>query len=81
MQNDPLAELTGYICPDCGGALSKQDGASGTQGNGQGEYQCRIGHTFTPAQLWIKTCLYGYFQSRTSPGCMHPSYHDVPWRA
>ena len=56
MQNDPLAELTGYVCPDCGGALSKRDGANGTRGNGQGEYRCRIGHTFTPAQLWIKTC-------------------------
>jgi len=56
MQNDPLAELTGYICPTCGGALSKRGGTNGTQGDGQAEYRCRIGHAFTPAQLWIETC-------------------------
>jgi two-component system, chemotaxis family, protein-glutamate methylesterase/glutaminase len=56
MQPDSSAGLTGYICPDCGGALSKRDGTNGTQGDGQAKYRCRIGHAFTAAQLWIETC-------------------------
>jgi two-component system chemotaxis response regulator CheB len=45
------AQLTGYICPRCGGALSRL-----TDGDGVSEYQCRIGHTFTPAEVWIEHC-------------------------
>src|SRR4051794_8305348 len=56
MQHDPSAELTGYICPNCGGALSKRNRTNGTRGDGQAEYRCRIGHAFPPAQLWIETC-------------------------
>ena len=56
MQNDPSAQLTGYICPACGGALWKRKGTNGTHGDGKAEYRCRIGHAFTPAQLWIETC-------------------------
>lgn len=56
MQNDPSAELTGDICPDWGGALSKRDDTDGMQGDGKAEYRCRIGHAFTPAQLWTETC-------------------------
>jgi two-component system, chemotaxis family, protein-glutamate methylesterase/glutaminase len=56
MRDDPSTELTGYICPDCGGALSKRVGTNGTRKDGTSEYECRIGHTFTPAQLWIETC-------------------------
>jgi two-component system, chemotaxis family, protein-glutamate methylesterase/glutaminase len=51
VHQDPLGRLTGYICPQCGGALSHQ-----TNGNGSGEYRCRIGHTFTPAEVWIEHC-------------------------
>jgi two-component system chemotaxis response regulator CheB len=47
----PPTELTGYICPRCGGAISRR-----TDGDGAAEYRCRIGHTFTPEQLWIQTC-------------------------
>jgi two-component system, chemotaxis family, protein-glutamate methylesterase/glutaminase len=56
MRDDPSTELTGYICPDCGGALSKRVGTNGTREDGSSEYECRIGHTFTPARLWIETC-------------------------
>jgi two-component system chemotaxis response regulator CheB len=45
------AELTGYICPECGGAISRQ-----TPADGAAEYRCRIGHTFTPEKFWIETC-------------------------
>ena len=51
MRDDQPANLTGYICPQCGGALSQR-----TNGNGSAEYQCRIGHAFTPAQVWIEHC-------------------------
>jgi hypothetical protein len=51
MHQDPPGRLTGYICPQCGGALSQQ-----TNGNGSGTYQCRIGHAFTPAEVWIEHC-------------------------
>ena len=51
MHHDPIAELTGYICPRCGGAISQR-----TDGDGAAEYRCRIGHTFTPEQFWIETC-------------------------
>ena len=51
MRDDQPAELTGYTCPPCGGMLSRR-----TNGNGSAEYQCRIGHAFTPAQVWIEHC-------------------------
>ena len=51
MHHDPIAELTGYICPRCGGAISRR-----TDGDGATEYQCRISHAFTPEQFWIETC-------------------------
>ena len=51
MHQDPPGRLTGYICPECGGALSHQ-----TNGSGPGKYQCRIGHAFTPAEVWIEHC-------------------------
>ena len=56
MQDDPLAELTGYACPTCGGALWKREAANGTHGDGKAQYQGRIGHAFTPAQAWIEHC-------------------------
>ena len=51
MRDDQPAELTSYTCPTCGGMLSQR-----TNGNGSAEYQCRIGHAFTPAQVWIEHC-------------------------
>ena len=54
MQHDPTAELTGYICPRCGGAISRR--AAGGDGDGAAEYRCRVGHAFTPEQFWIETC-------------------------
>jgi two-component system chemotaxis response regulator CheB len=51
MHQDPPGRLTGYICPQCGGALSQQ-----THGSVPGKYRCRIGHAFTSAEVWIKHC-------------------------
>jgi two-component system chemotaxis response regulator CheB len=51
MRDDRPAGLTGYTCPDCGGMLSQP-----TNGAGSTEYQCRIGHAFSPADVWIKHC-------------------------
>ena len=51
MHEHPLGELTGYICPRCGGAISRR-----TDGDGVSGYQCRIKHAFTPEQFWIETC-------------------------
>jgi two-component system chemotaxis response regulator CheB len=51
VHHDSPSRLTGYICPQCGGALSQQ-----TNGTGAGDYQCRIGHAFTPAEVWIEHC-------------------------
>ena len=54
MHQDPTAELTGYICPRCGGAISRR--ADGVDGDGSTRYRCRTGHAFTPEQFWIETC-------------------------
>jgi hypothetical protein len=43
--------LTGYVCPRCGGALTRH-----TDGDGSGADQHRIGHALTPEQLWIEQC-------------------------
>ena len=51
VHEDPTAELTGYICPRCGGAISQR-----TDGDGVAGYQCRIKHAFTPEQFWVETC-------------------------
>ena len=51
MRDDRPAGLTGYTCPDCGGMLSQP-----TNGAGSTEYRCRIGHAFSPADVWIKHC-------------------------
>ena len=51
MHEHAPAELTGYICPRCGGAISRR-----TDGDGAAEYRCRIGHAFTPERFWIETC-------------------------
>ena len=49
-EQQPL-QLTGYICPSCGGAISRR-----TDEDGTAEYRCRIGHSFTPERFWIETC-------------------------
>jgi len=51
VHQDPPSRLTGYICPQCGGALSQR-----TDGDGSGAYRCRIGHAFTAAEVWIEHC-------------------------
>ena len=54
MHEHAATQLTGYICPACGGAISRRfDGAGG---GGAAAYQCRIGHAYTPEQLWVATC-------------------------
>jgi two-component system, chemotaxis family, protein-glutamate methylesterase/glutaminase len=47
----PPGEPSGYVCPSCGGALwQRQDGQGATA------YEYRIGHAFSPGQLWIEHC-------------------------
>jgi two-component system chemotaxis response regulator CheB len=53
MPDDQPAGLTGYICPRCGGALSRREDGHGP---GADEYRCRIGHAFTAAEVWIEHC-------------------------
>jgi two-component system chemotaxis response regulator CheB len=57
VQQDRSDELTGYICPPCGGPLWKHTNGHLTADTGQSDYQCRIGHRFTPAELWVQACL------------------------
>jgi two-component system chemotaxis response regulator CheB len=40
---------SGFICPTCGGALWEQ--RSEALG-----FECRIGHAFDAAQLWVEHC-------------------------
>jgi two-component system, chemotaxis family, protein-glutamate methylesterase/glutaminase len=47
----PPGEPSGYVCPPCGGALWERK-----DGDGAVMYECRIGHTFSPEQLWIEHC-------------------------
>ena len=53
MPDDQPAGLTGYICPRCGGALSRREDGHGP---GDDEYRCRIGYAFTAAEVWIEHC-------------------------
>ena len=46
----PKGVPSGYVCPECGGALWER---------GDGEslgFECRIGHRFEAARLWIEHC-------------------------
>ena len=46
----PKGVPSGYVCPECGGALWER---------GDGEslgFECRIGHCFEAARLWIEHC-------------------------
>src|SRR3954453_12054412 len=56
MSNHRPYELTGYICPRCGGVLSKMNGTDDTHSDGGSKYRCRIGHVLTAAELWVETC-------------------------
>ena len=52
MDEQPPGEVVGTTCPLCGGPLWRRDGGQGANGDGVAAYECRIGHTLTPAQLW-----------------------------
>ncbi len=54
MDKQPPGELVANTCPLCGGPLWRRDHTQGANGDGAAEYECRIGHTLTPAQLWIE---------------------------
>ena len=56
MQGDPSAELTGHICPNCGGALSKRNATNGTQ-MAMPRYRAARSRLH-PAQLWNETCVH-----------------------
>ena len=54
MDKQPPGVVVENTCPMCGGPLWRRDGTQGANGDGATEYECRIGHTFTPARLWIE---------------------------
>ena len=54
MDEQPPGEVIANTCPLCGGPLWRRDGVHGANGDGAAEYECRISHTFTPAQLWTE---------------------------
>ena len=51
---------SGFMCPVCGGSLWERfeiDGqGSATAEPGGPRFQCRIGHRFEAAELWIEHC-------------------------
>lgn len=51
---DPDGHASGFICPTCGGALWEQQ-ADGPSTAARGPvFECRIGHRFEAAALWIE---------------------------
>ena len=54
MNEQPPGEVIANTCPLCGGPLWRRDGTQATNGDGVAEYECRIGHALTPAQLWTE---------------------------
>jgi two-component system chemotaxis response regulator CheB len=52
---------SGFVCPACGGALwERQDGAgqpAANAGSGVLRFECRIGHAYEAAQLWMEHCV------------------------
>lgn len=47
---EPQGDLTGFVCPRCGGAL-RRDGAGESAA-----FRCRIRHRVEAAGLWIEHC-------------------------
>jgi two-component system chemotaxis response regulator CheB len=41
---------SGFVCPACGGALWEDGAGDGLR------FECRIGDTFSAAELWIEHC-------------------------
>jgi two-component system, chemotaxis family, protein-glutamate methylesterase/glutaminase len=54
--HDRPGELTGSICPRCGGPLWKHTNGHAAGDAEQSSHQCHIGHRFTPADLWVQAC-------------------------
>lgn len=46
----PDGSPSGYVCPECGGALWKHGE------DGSPAFECRIGHRFEAALLWVEHC-------------------------
>jgi two-component system, chemotaxis family, protein-glutamate methylesterase/glutaminase len=46
----PAGVPSGYLCPECGGALWERGAARGLR------FECRIGHAFEALQLWVEHC-------------------------
>lgn len=51
---------SGFVCPACGGALWEHRRAGEArpkeQAGGEPFFECRIGHRFAAARLWIEHC-------------------------
>jgi len=47
---EPRRGGSGFICPQCGGALWENPGQETAR------FQCRIGDTFSALELWIEHC-------------------------
>jgi hypothetical protein len=61
MQADGLdSTASGFVCPECGGALWERPGDDGQSSTPQDtdslSFECRIGHQFKAAQLWVDHC-------------------------
>jgi two-component system chemotaxis response regulator CheB len=45
---DPKSGASGYVCPECGGALWRHESGESLS------FQCRIGDTFSALELWVQ---------------------------
>ena len=48
---------SGFVCPACGGALwERQASQTATAGAGELRFECRIGHRYDVARVWVEHC-------------------------
>jgi two-component system chemotaxis response regulator CheB len=51
---------SGFVCPECGGALWERGGdrpPAALATASELRFECRIGHAYQAAQLWVDHCL------------------------
>jgi two-component system chemotaxis response regulator CheB len=58
MQADGAAGASsGFVCPACGGVLWERHGShTASSGAGELRFECRIGHRYDVARLWVEHC-------------------------
>ncbi len=58
--DEPRGMASGFVCPRCGGTLWERPGSDGHSAETAEartlQFDCRIGHRFQAAQLWIEHC-------------------------